>query len=299
MNQNKQNLIGISFDFDSIDSHLKGYNICDASPCNAHYRIALPRILKLLDKFNAKATFFLIAQELSLHPESAKLILESGHEIASHSLSHPVPFQNINPEQLHSEIFLSKQILEEISGQPVIGFRAPSWDANPFLLSKIAQAGYQYDASTFPSWLMFLYRWKIAKLSNSENSSILRQPIKQMFSSVKPHRLVFDKKALIEIPITTAPFIGVPYYHTMKFVLPSFLFNLTHQFVTTRTYPIHYVFHAADFLSIRDDSLDPRIDRHPGMRYCLADKLSIAENALNRLKSHGSLVSLKSISSFF
>ncbi|MCK5439834.1 MAG: polysaccharide deacetylase family protein, partial [Gemmatimonadetes bacterium] len=105
-------LVGLSIDVDSVASHLEGYGFERPADDGAAYRAAVPRIMNLLDSFSARATFFLIADEARHHPDVVRRIVARGHEVASHSMTHRLPFAQLAPPDLRLEVRGSKTLLE-------------------------------------------------------------------------------------------------------------------------------------------------------------------------------------------
>jgi hypothetical protein len=107
-------------------------------------RKGLPRLLKILHESKLRATFFVTANVAQKFPQVIQR-LASQHEIASHGLTHTT-LDGQSPQHI-AELRKSKQILEEISGQSVEGFRAPRLRITSALFSALASAGYRYDSS--------------------------------------------------------------------------------------------------------------------------------------------------------
>ena len=84
------------------------------------------RILSLLDRHKARATFFTLGWVAEKSPELVREIQKAGHEVASHGYSHQLIY-NQTPEVFREETRRSKQILEDIIGEPVTGYRAASY----------------------------------------------------------------------------------------------------------------------------------------------------------------------------
>jgi len=101
-----------------------------------------PRILKLLDQFGAKATFFLIGQKACQWPALAQQILAAGHSIGNHTHSHPVlQFWRFTPKQIHREIAGFERVARA-HGLPVpVLFRPPAGMKNPFVHPIVASHG--------------------------------------------------------------------------------------------------------------------------------------------------------------
>lgn len=274
---------GLSIDVDSVSSHLEGYGIESAGDDGSAYRLAVPRALEILERCGARATFFLIAREAERHPESVVEIVRRGHEVASHSMTHRLPFADLDDTALDVELAGSKRVLEELAGQSVAGFRAPSWDLSDRLLSAVVAAGYRYDASTYPSILLPLLRRAVARRSAQGASRTVSGAWAGAFGRTGVHRRRSEDGQLTEVPMCTAPFLRLPYYQTMRFVLPRPFFVLLRAVAHARRGAISYQFHAVDFLGLEEDRLDPAIGRHPGMGLSLAAKLGLASEAVSAL----------------
>ena len=83
------------------------------------------QILPLLDKYNAKATFFLIGEEIKKHPEEAKKIVEAGHQIGNHTYSHNrMVFKT--PSYIKEEIQKTDQLIQKVGYKGEIDFRPPN-----------------------------------------------------------------------------------------------------------------------------------------------------------------------------
>lgn len=97
---------------------------------------------------NAKATFFCLS---SLTPEvnaQLRTLSDAGHEIASHGHSH-TSLNQLSALDLKDELEKSKAMLEQLTGRPVLGFRAPNFSITDEAIAAIAAAGYQYDSSVY------------------------------------------------------------------------------------------------------------------------------------------------------
>jgi peptidoglycan-N-acetylglucosamine deacetylase len=101
-----------------------------------------PHILKLLDQFGAKATFFLIGQKASRWPELVAQILAAGHSVGNHTHSHPVfQFWRFTPNQIRREIAGFERVAQT-HGLPVPAlFRPPAGMKNPFVHPIVAAHG--------------------------------------------------------------------------------------------------------------------------------------------------------------
>ncbi len=111
------------------------------------------RILKILDEFNTKATFFILGKLAKQQPEIVRLIDAKGHEVATHGYAHKlVPEQS--PQSFREDLHRSIAVLEEIIGKKVIGHRAARWSIISgclWTLDILAEEGIEYDSSIFPT----------------------------------------------------------------------------------------------------------------------------------------------------
>jgi len=293
----KHRIAGLSIDVDSVASHLRGYGIEVPEDDGAAYRIAVPRALDILDEADARGTFFLIVEEAARHPSVVREIVSRGHEVASHSMTHRLPFSDLGETRLQREVVESKRVLEQLSGVRVLGFRTPSWDASSDLLLSLIDAGYKYDASNYPSVLLPLLRISVARRSPTGRQTARSDIWKGTLGPPGPHRRDMANGTLWEIPVSTTPVTRIPYYHTLRMLLPASAFRLIGAAARSRRGPITYQFHAVDFLGLREDDLDPRMDRHPGMKASLGWKLDQASAAVHEITAVRSVVTLLEIAS--
>jgi len=110
-------------------------------------------MLALLDDAGARATFFVLAWNAERHPELVRRIAAAGHEIGSHGYHHRVVYEQ-TPDAFRDDVVRSKAILEDLLGQPVLGYRAPSLSltrACAWALDLILDAGFRYSSSILPT----------------------------------------------------------------------------------------------------------------------------------------------------
>ncbi len=117
-------------------------------------------ILELLDRYQMKASFFVVGEVADQNPLLIQSIFERGHEIGCHSYSHRLLW-NLNEGLFRKELEHFHSVIERIVGKVEIkGFRAPCFsidNRNRWALKVLLDFGYQYDASIFPVKLNPLY----------------------------------------------------------------------------------------------------------------------------------------------
>jgi polysaccharide deacetylase family protein (PEP-CTERM system associated) len=110
------------------------------------------RLLELFDETGAKGTFFVLGWIALRYPALVRDIAARGHEVASHGVSHRM-LTELSPPEFRTEAVDSRLLLEDISGTPVIGFRAPSYSVTRstlWALEILRDTGYAYDSSVYP-----------------------------------------------------------------------------------------------------------------------------------------------------
>ncbi len=112
----------------------------------------VPRILDFLAGRGIVGTFFVVGWLAEREPEVVRSIVRAGHELASHGWEHEM-VPRLGPDGFRSSVRRSKHVLEDIAGQAVRGYRAPSFSILPgmeWAFDVLLEEGYAYDASLFP-----------------------------------------------------------------------------------------------------------------------------------------------------
>ena len=112
----------------------------------------IERILGILDAGGAKATFFTLGWIAERYPQMVKRIVAGGHELASHGYGH-LRASDQSRAEFMDDVVRSKAILQDLGGQEVKGYRAPSFSigpANLWALDVLQEAGYRYSSSIYP-----------------------------------------------------------------------------------------------------------------------------------------------------
>jgi len=111
------------------------------------------RILDLCDELNRKATFFTVGRVAEVVPQLVKDIAAKGHEIAYHSHAH-ISLTKEDPARFRRETADDKDRMQQLTGQSVIGFRAPRFSLTPqttWALDILAESGFRYSSSIMPT----------------------------------------------------------------------------------------------------------------------------------------------------
>lgn len=109
-------------------------------------------ILDLLDKYKVKVTCFIVGWVAERYPQIVKEIVCRGHDIGCHSYLHRKVY-DMTPEEFRRDTKKAKEILEEVSGRPVVSYRAPSYSITReslWALEMLVELGFRVDSSIFP-----------------------------------------------------------------------------------------------------------------------------------------------------
>lgn len=128
-------------------------------------------IIDILESANINATFFVTGKYAELYPDVVDRL--APFEIGCHSYNHP-QLNRLSLEEQRKEIITSKEILERISGQEIIGFRAPYNLANSDTYNVLDDLGFVYDATRVYDWQLFMSR-------PSDSSHLVNIPISSAF----------------------------------------------------------------------------------------------------------------------
>ncbi|HKK07700.1 MAG TPA: XrtA system polysaccharide deacetylase [Gemmatimonadota bacterium] len=109
-------------------------------------------VLGMLDEREARGTFFILGWVARRHPALVRRIADSGHEVASHGMDHR-RVGDLERETFRQDVRDSRALLEDLSGRPVHGYRAPSFsigEGQEWALEVLVEEGYRFDSSRMP-----------------------------------------------------------------------------------------------------------------------------------------------------
>lgn len=113
----------------------------------------LKKLLDIFDETGTKTTCFFLAWVAKKFPHLVTDAARRGHEIASHGYAHRLAYE-LGPDAFYDDCRVAKEILEDICGRSVLGYRAAGFSATnrcDWFFEKLALAGYRYDSSIFPA----------------------------------------------------------------------------------------------------------------------------------------------------
>lgn len=202
----------------------------------------LERILSELEKKKVKGTFFCLGWLAQKHPEVIRTIHEKGHHVGCHSYQHELALR-LDYKAFKNNTFKSKALLEDITGEAVDAFRAPSFSVmkqNLYVFDVLAELGFKYDCSIFPA--------------NREFGGL------KEYGEGVPGIINVNGYRLKEFPMNVYRFLGKDIIFSGGGYFRILPYRLTRYFMRHSDYVINY-FHPSDF-----DPAQPRMKHLPLMR---------------------------------
>jgi polysaccharide deacetylase family protein (PEP-CTERM system associated) len=108
------------------------------------------RMLEILEAANSRATFFVLGWVAEKCPALVRSIAAAGHEVASHGHNHDL-VPSLSPSIFLADVLRSKRHLEDLTGKPVLGYRAPCFSITEWALEVLQDVGFTYDSSVYPT----------------------------------------------------------------------------------------------------------------------------------------------------
>ncbi len=297
-------LASISLDLDNQWSYMKTHGDAGWETFPSYLDTFVPHVLDALDSLNLKITFFIVGQDAALERNHAalSLIARQGHEIGNHSFHHEQWMAGHDRDQISREISDAAEAITAATGQRPRGFRGPGFAWNADLLDVLDEAGYLYDASTFPTYIGPLarrYYFRQTQLSpdEMEKRSDLFGGFGEGRRSIKPYFWGLPSgRRILEIPVTTMPLFKTPFHlsyllHLSQYSTGLMLFYLKtalHLCRLTGTEP-SFLLHPLDLLGAEQV---PALRFFPGMNLSSGHKMNVFRRVLGELGAHFTLVTM-------
>lgn len=126
-----------------------------------------PQVLNLLQKYNVKATFFCVGQQMKQFPEITKRLVNEGHTVGNHTFSHNEQFGFFSTKKVIEELQNTNALCKELIGKELLLFRPPFGVTNPRIKKAIDSVGLQSIG------------WSVRSLDTTSKSSA------KIFQSIK------------------------------------------------------------------------------------------------------------------
>ncbi|HVX95469.1 MAG TPA: polysaccharide deacetylase family protein [Polyangia bacterium] len=291
-------VVSVSVDLDPVECYWRIHALPGAPPERARHAIlrrCLPRFAELFAKHGARATFFVVARDLEEDAEGRSLLAQlarDGHELASHTYSHPYDLVRLAPDAMAAEIDRAHGLIGACRGDAPCGFRAPGYAISRELLDLLRARHYRYDSSAFPS--LAYYGAKAAvmgamRLAGRKSGSILDTP-RVLGAPLAPYFPAADAPyrrheaggagELIELPMAVTPIARLPVIGTSLVTAPGWMRR--HLVTAALRAPFFNLeLHGIDLADAEADEIPPAlIAKQPDLRKPLAHKLAALDETL-------------------
>ena len=297
-------IASLSLDLDNQWSYMKTHGDSGWDSFPSYLDVVVPRVLEFLKARNLTITVFVVGQDAALEKnrQALRAIADAGHEIGNHSFRHEPWLHLYSESEIEKEFANAEEHIERATGQRPRGFRGPGFSLSSSVLKVLAMRGYQYDCSTFPTYLGPLaraYYFMTSKFSPEEREKrkALFGSMRDGLRSLKPYHWQLDERTLTEIPVTTMPFFKVPihvsyllYLSVLSPALARLYFRIALMLCRMTRTQVSLLLHPLDFLG-RDDV--PALSFFPGMGLTSEQKLKVVGDALSLLADYYSVVTMR------
>ena len=274
----------LSLDLDNEWSYLKTRGDDTWATYPSYLDVVVPRVLDELDRLGLRITFFIVGQDAAQreHHDVLAEIPRRGHEVGNHSFRHEPWLHRYSADEVDDEIARTGDAVERATGQRPRGFRGPGYSLSLPTLRALVRQGYEYDASTLPTYLGPLaraYYFRRAHLDEAERREreVLFGTLRDGLRPITPYRWRVDDTTLLEIPVTTFPGVKVPFHVSYLLTLAGVSPAAARAYLRTALAACRaagvgpsILLHPLDFLDGKDA---PGLDFFPGMATPWRDKL--------------------------
>jgi hypothetical protein len=296
--------VALSIDMDNQWSYMKTHGEAGWKSYPSYFDTLLPYLLDLLDELDLSITFFLVGDDVlrEKNHHAIQQIGLRGHEAGNHSLTHEPWLHLYSRGDIEHEIETTHDAIKDVVGKAPRGFRGPGFSWSATLLDVLAAQGYEYDASTLPTFIGPLARWyyfATADLSREERTQRkkLFGTLADGFRPIRPYTWELPTgQRLFEIPVTTIPVFRTPFHLSYLIYLSRYSLPLMEAYLkvaimmckATGTAP-SFLLHPLDILG--GDQV-PELRFFPGMDLDAATKRSLFLKVMQILGRHFEIVNM-------
>lgn len=300
-------LASISIDLDGLDLYhaIHGLDPPDSQHDPIH-EVALPRFLSLFAEVRAPSTLFVVTRYLS-RPKVVEVLSrarDSGHEIASHTHSHPYGLAALPRETIEQELDAAAQEIVTHFGMKPRGFRSPGYGVDETIVDCLDQRGYAYDSSVFPCPPYYLAKGLVMALMHlrgKPSGSAMTDPrgLLAPIQPYRPHRKRYFRPAkrgrdLWEIPMCVVPGVRLPIIGTSLALFGYGFFAAAYPALRWTQRYVNIELHGIDLLSSEDVGVSPAlVAKQPDLRKPLAEKRATFKRVFQRLSHDYDMVTLE------
>jgi hypothetical protein len=287
-------VLSVSVDLDGIDCYWRIHALPGAPPAATRelvLRRCLPRFAELFARHGVRATLFVVGGDLerdALGRAGLAALARAGHELASHSHTHPYDLVRLPADRIADEIDRAHAAIAACAGAAPVGFRAPGYEISAEVIDVLCARGYRYDSSVFPSWPYYSAKTAVLaamRVLGRRSGSILGSP-RVLTAPRAPYRPAagapYRRGALdiVELPIAITPVLALPVIGTSLITAPRWL-RRSLVAAALRAPFFNLELHGIDLADAAADEVPPElVARQPDLRRPLAHKLVALDETL-------------------
>lgn len=312
--QSHKPVASLSLDLDNKWSYMKTHGDAGWQSFPSYLDRVVPRVLGIMRERDLAITFFVVGQDAALD-KNRESIAQLGsadggrHEIGNHSFHHEPWLHLYSPAKVEDELAKAEEHIERVTARRTVGFRGPGYSLSPTVLQTLARRGYEYDASTLPTFLGPLaraYYFMTTRLDAEQKAErkILFGGFSDGLRPLKPYRWQTGEGTIVEIPVTTMPLVKTPIHVSYLLYLASlrgprrawtklalgYFESALRLCKLTGTQP-SLLLHPLDFLCLEDAG--PELSFFPAMNVPLEQKLETVSEVLRLLSRRFNVLTMR------
>jgi peptidoglycan-N-acetylglucosamine deacetylase len=280
----------LSLDLDDRWSYLRTAGDKGWADSPSYLELVVPRVLETLSQYRLRATVFVVGRDAAQTANRDVLAdLAAAHEIGNHSFDHDQRMHRWQEETLEEDVTRTEDAIASATGTKPQGFRGPGYTVSETTLRVLRRRGYDYDASTLPSYLGPLARAFYFRATRLDSES--RDARGELFGSfadgrrpLRPYYWVVNGGELLEMPVTTFPAVKVPIHVSYVSHLARYSPRLARLYIEAALRACRaagvgpsVLLHPPDFLGPEDA---PDLAFFPGMQTPRSVKLDVVHRYL-------------------
>ena len=294
-------ICSVSVDLDALACYYRIHALPGAPPEPARFAIlrrCLPRFVELFARHGVRATFFVVGADLEDDAEGRAVLAalaRAGHELASHTHTHPYDFVRLGAAAIADEIDRAHAAITACAGAPPLGFRAPGYEISGDAIEALRARGYRYDSSVFPSASYYGAKAVVMaamRAAGRKSGSVLGDP-RALLAPRTPYRPAAGAPyrdggdGILELPIAVTPVARLPVIGTSLIMAPAWL-RRRMVAAALREPLFNLELHGIDLADADGDGVPGElVARQPDLRRPLAHKLDALAQTLTAARAAG------------
>lgn len=299
--------VSVSVDMDAPVDYSRFYRLREELSSSRFLAEVVPRFLDLFAEHGVRATFFCIGRD-ARDVEGARWhrrLVEAGHEIGNHTDEHPIAFRSLPRERRAQEIDGASRRLEDVTGQRIVGFRAPAYDLDDLTLELLIERGFEYDSSLNPS--PFLLPMKAVVAWKGRRLRIGLGRFSAGFANAGPHFLARrdgrlhrsrsrpEGASIVELPLAVSSMIRFPFYGTIVQMIGLGPFRRMLRGLRRGSRPVVYELHALELAGGEGSPAPGSLASVPGYGFGLARRATMVVESIAELAEGSRFVTLREL----